>query len=152
MAAPHPTTNFVFTCKGNLWIRLANFEGKLIADTYQEKESLRDAQPVAGRDKSWHQEHFLISSDWGNIAAELADNAATRSLVEMPALGINMRDHLRQEKTGNLPSPLPVVARQLDFSTGTLGLWGSAPDAVDGSSTWRANNIGSVANSNGPKL
>jgi hypothetical protein len=82
---------------------------------------------VAGRDKSWHQEHFLVSSDWGNIAAELADNAATRSLVEMPALGINMRDHLRQEKSGNLPSPLPVVARQLDFSTETLGLWGSAP-------------------------
>jgi hypothetical protein len=36
-----------------------------------------------------------------------------------------MRDHLRQEKTGNLPSPLPEVERQLDFSTGTLGLWRS---------------------------
>ena len=36
-----------------------------------------------------------------------------------------MRDHLRQEKTGNLPSPLPVVERQLEFSTGTLGLWSS---------------------------
>jgi hypothetical protein len=34
-----------------------------------------------------------------------------------------MRDHLRQEKTGNLPSDLPPVERQLDFSSGTLGLW-----------------------------
>jgi len=32
---------------------------------------------------------------------------------------------LRQEKTGNLPSALPAVERQLDFSTGTLGLWSS---------------------------
>ena len=38
---------------------------------------------------------------------------------------IEMRDHLRQEKTGNLPSSLPAVERQLDFSTGTLGLWSS---------------------------
>jgi hypothetical protein len=36
---------------------------------------------------------------------------------------IEMRDHLRQEKTGNLPSPLPDVQRQTDFSAGTLGLW-----------------------------
>jgi hypothetical protein len=40
-------------------------------------------------------------------------------------LTIEMRDHLRQEKTGNLPSPLPEVERQLDFFTGTLGLWSS---------------------------
>lgn len=38
---------------------------------------------------------------------------------------INMHDHLRQEKTGNLPSALPEVARQVDFSKGTLGLWSS---------------------------
>ena len=30
-----------------------------------------------------------------------------------------------QEKTGNLPSALPAVEWQLDFSTGTLGLWSS---------------------------
>src|SRR5215204_2776134 len=47
------------------------------------------------------------------------------SLVQMLPLTIEMRDHLRQEKTGNLPSPLPAVERQLDFSTGTLGLWSS---------------------------
>ena len=71
------------------------------------------------------QERIRISSDWGTITAELADNAATRSLVQMLPLTIEMRDHLRQEKTGNLPSPLPAVERQLDFSTGTLGLWSS---------------------------
>ncbi len=71
------------------------------------------------------QERILISSDWGKVTAELVDNNATRALVQMLPLTIEMRDHLRQEKTGNLPSPLPAVERQLDFSTGTLGLWSS---------------------------
>jgi hypothetical protein len=71
------------------------------------------------------QERVLISSDWGNVTAELVDNDATRALVRMLPLRIEMRDHLRQEKTGNLPSPLPPVERQLDFATGTLGLWSS---------------------------
>jgi hypothetical protein len=71
------------------------------------------------------EERILISSDWGEVTADLVDNEATRSLVEMLPLTIDMRDHLRQEKTGNLPSPLPAVERQLDFSTGTLGLWSS---------------------------
>src|SRR3954449_7354749 len=71
------------------------------------------------------QERILISSDWGKVTAELVDNNATRSLVQMLPLTIEMRDHLRQEKTGNLPSPLPALERQLDFSTGTLGLWSS---------------------------
>jgi hypothetical protein len=70
------------------------------------------------------QERVLISSEWGNVTAELADNAAARSLVQMLPIAIEMRDHLRQEKTGNLPASLPEVARQRDFSTGTLGLWG----------------------------
>jgi hypothetical protein len=69
------------------------------------------------------QERILISSDWGKVTAELVDNDAARSLVRMLPLTIEMRDHLRQEKTGNLPSPLPAVERQLDFSAGTLGLW-----------------------------
>src|ERR671917_449187 len=69
------------------------------------------------------QERVLISSDWGRVTAELVGNDATRALVRMLPLTIEMRDHLRQEKTGNLPSPLPAVERQLDFSTGTLGLW-----------------------------
>ena len=71
------------------------------------------------------QERILISSDWGKVTAELVDNNAARSLVKMLPLTIDMRDHLRQEKTGDLPSPLPTVGRQVDFSVGTLGLWNS---------------------------
>jgi hypothetical protein len=71
------------------------------------------------------QERILISSDWGNVTAELADNDAVRAFVRMLPVTIAMRDHLRQEKTGDLPSPLPPVARQTPFSKGTLGLWSS---------------------------
>ena len=71
------------------------------------------------------QERILISSDWGEVTADLADNDAARSLARMLPLTIDMSDHLRQEKTGNLPSPLPEIARQRDFSTGMLGLWSS---------------------------
>jgi hypothetical protein len=70
------------------------------------------------------QERIQISSEWGNVSAELADNAAARSLIKMLPITIEMSDHLRQEKTGNLPSPLPEVLRQRDFAAGTLGLWG----------------------------
>jgi hypothetical protein len=70
------------------------------------------------------QDRIQISSDWGKVTAVLVDNEATRSLVRLLPLSIEMRDHLRQEKTGNLPSPLAAVDWQLDFSTGTLGLWG----------------------------
>ena len=69
------------------------------------------------------QERIVISSDWGNVTAELADNEAARALLRMLPVTIAMRDHLRQEKTGNLPSPLPSVPRQTPFSKGTLGLW-----------------------------
>src|SRR4051795_13244022 len=71
------------------------------------------------------QERIQISSDWGTVRAELVDNDAIRSLLRMLPVTIDMQDHLRQEKTGNLPSPLAAVERQLDFSSGTLGLWSS---------------------------
>lgn len=71
------------------------------------------------------QERISIASDWGEVKATLVTNEATRSLVKMLPLTIETRDHLRQEKTGGLPSPLPDAARQLDFSVGTLGLWSS---------------------------
>jgi hypothetical protein len=48
-------------------------------------------------------ERIRLSSDRGDVVAELADNAATRRLVQMLPLSIPMRDHLRQEKTGRLP-------------------------------------------------
>ena len=70
------------------------------------------------------QQRIQISCDWGIVTAALADNAATRALTKMLPATMNMRDHLRQEKTGNLPSPLPEVPRQLEFENGTLGLWG----------------------------
>ena len=69
------------------------------------------------------EDRIHIISEWGDVA-ELADNPATRTLVQMLPVTIEMRDHLRQEKTGNLPAPLPAVARQQDFAKGTLGLWG----------------------------
>ena len=71
------------------------------------------------------QEHISISSDWGTLTAELVDNEATRSLVRLLPVTIAMRDHLRQEKTGDLPSPLAEAPRQRNFSAGTLGLWSS---------------------------
>lgn len=70
------------------------------------------------------QERITISSEWGSITAELADNAATKALVPMLPLTIAMSDHLRQEKTGSLPSPLPIAPRQREFKNGTIGLWG----------------------------
>ena len=64
------------------------------------------------------QEQILISSEWGNVKAELVDNDATRSLVRMLPVTIEMRDHLRQEKTGDLPSPLAPVATANRFLEG----------------------------------
>jgi hypothetical protein len=69
------------------------------------------------------QQQIIISSEWGKVRAELVDNEATRALVRMLPVTIPMRDHLRQEKTGDLPSPLPALPRQTGFSKGTLGLW-----------------------------
>jgi hypothetical protein len=75
-------------------------------------------------DNAMAQDRIRILSEWGSVTAELEDNAASRSLMQMLPMTIDMRDHLRQEKTGNLPSPLPEIARQRDFAAGTLGLWG----------------------------
>ena len=69
------------------------------------------------------QQRITISSEWGHVSAHLADNEAARALHRMLPLTVDMRDHLRQEKTGNLPSALPEIARQLPFEKGTLGLW-----------------------------
>ena len=71
------------------------------------------------------RERILILSDRGQLTAQLVDNQATRALVKMLPITIEMRDHLRQEKTGTLPSPLSEMPRQSEFSAGTLGLWGN---------------------------
>ena len=70
------------------------------------------------------QERIKISSEWGSVTVELADNAATKALLGMLPLTIPMTDHLRQEKTGSLPSGLADAARQRSFKNGTIGLWG----------------------------
>ncbi len=67
---------------------------------------------------------ILIASDSAQLRAKMADNEAARALSAMLPLKIQMRDHLRQEKTGVLPSALPGDDRQTEFSVGTLGLWG----------------------------
>ena len=79
---------------------------------------------VAATGDAMAQQRILITSDWGTVSARLTDNKASRSLVRQLPLTIEMRDHLRQEKTGNLPSPLPEFARQTPFHKGMLGLWG----------------------------
>jgi hypothetical protein len=71
------------------------------------------------------RDRISISTDWGNVTAELADNAAAHALAAMLPFTIEMADHLRQEKTGNLPAALPAASRQREFSAGTLGLWSS---------------------------
>ena len=71
------------------------------------------------------QDRIRISSDWGEVTADLADNDAAKALARMLPLTVEMTDHLRQEKTGNLPAALPELTRQRDFSVGTLGLWSS---------------------------
>lgn len=77
---------------------------------------------ASGSGPAMAKDRILISSEWGSVAADLADNAAAKALAAQLPLTIAMRDHLRQEKTGNLPQPLPDMKRQT-FSKGTIGLW-----------------------------
>jgi hypothetical protein len=69
------------------------------------------------------QQRIRISSDWGALTATLADNDASRALARMLPLTLETHDHLRQEKVGTLPHPLPEIARQRGFQPGTLGIW-----------------------------
>jgi len=71
------------------------------------------------------QDTIRITSPQGSVMAELNDSPAAQALLAMLPLDLAMTDHLRQEKTGDLPQALPAGDRQRDFSTGTLGLWGS---------------------------
>jgi hypothetical protein len=75
------------------------------------------------------QDRISIASDWGSVTATLEENAATRTLVGMLPLTIDMRDLLSQEKIGRLPSALPSAKHQQSYSAGTLGLW-NAQDFV----------------------
>jgi hypothetical protein len=53
--------------------------------------------------------------EMGSIKHHLSINDQRQRLPRF-ARRVRERDHLSQEKTGNLPSPLPAVERQLDFS------------------------------------
>ena len=80
------------------------------------------------------QERLVITSDWGRVTAELVDNNATRALVQMLPLTIEMRDHLRQEKTALRRSNdgsgvLPVSASE-PFEDVVERLDGSAEEAA----------------------
>lgn len=69
-------------------------------------------------------QEIVLRSPLGEMQAVLGDNAAAEALFDQLPLTIAMRDHLRQEKTGELPSSLPDLPRQRVFSKGLLGLWG----------------------------
>ncbi|MDB5381838.1 MAG: hypothetical protein JWO26_1470 [Rhodospirillales bacterium] len=77
---------------------------------------------VASTSPATASERVRISSDWGDVTAELIDCAATRRLVQMLPITVTMRDHLRQEKTGRLPAPPPAAERHRILSP---GLWGA---------------------------
>ena len=59
------------------------------------------------------EQRILITSDWGVVTAELGDNDAAKALAQMLPLTIEMSDHMRQEKTGNLPSVPPKAFAHL---------------------------------------
>ena len=69
---------------------------------------------------SMAQERIMISSDWGKVTAELVDNNATRSLLQMLPLTIEMRDHLRQEK-----NCLPLCPQSTASSISRPARWDS---------------------------
>lgn len=78
---------------------------------------------TAGITEAIAQTRIRITSEWGNLTATLADNDAGRALARMLPLTLETHDHLRQEKVGTLPHPLPEIARQRGFQPGTLGIW-----------------------------
>lgn len=69
------------------------------------------------------QQRIRIVTDWGELTATLADNAASRALAAQLPLTLAMQDHLRQEKVGTLTQDLPEIGRQRGFEPGTLGIW-----------------------------
>jgi hypothetical protein len=83
------------------------------------------ASLTAGSIGAAAQERLTLHSEWGSLSAVLEDNAASRALLKMLPVTLAMGDHLRQEKTGELQASLPSAPRQLGFTKGTLGLWGT---------------------------
>jgi hypothetical protein len=58
------------------------------------------------------------------VTATLNNSDAARDLIAMLPLSVNMRDHMRREKTGPLPGPLSERTRGVSaYETGDLGYW-----------------------------
>jgi hypothetical protein len=58
------------------------------------------------------------------VTATLNDSEAARDLASMLPLPIQMRDHLRREKTGRIPKPLSERAQaSATYEKGDLGYW-----------------------------
>ena len=71
------------------------------------------------------QEHIRISSDWGEVTADSRRQRSRRRLARDAAADDRHARPSSPGKDRHLPSGLPELARQRDFSTGTLGLWSS---------------------------
>ena len=58
------------------------------------------------------------------VAATLNNSEAARDLVAMLPVSIQMRDHLRREKTGRIPKPLSERTQgSPTYAKGDLGYW-----------------------------
>ncbi len=58
------------------------------------------------------------------VTATLNNSDAARDLVSMLPLSIQMRDHLRREKTGRIPKPLSERTQgSRTYEKGDLGYW-----------------------------
>jgi len=59
-----------------------------------------------------------------SVTATLNNSDAARDLVKMLPVTLEMRDHMRREKTGHLPGPLSERTRGVPtYATGDLGYW-----------------------------
>lgn len=59
-----------------------------------------------------------------SVTATLNKSEAARDLVAMLPVSIQMRDHLRREKTGRVPKPLSERTQgSANYAKGDLGYW-----------------------------
>ena len=71
------------------------------------------------------QEKIVISSPWGKVTAELVDNAATRALLEMLPVTLEMTRSSSPGEDGKSARLVAAGRTPARFRNGTLGLWGS---------------------------
>jgi hypothetical protein len=69
-------------------------------------------------------QRIRIRMDDQTVTATLNDGEAARDLVSMLPVSIQMRDHLRREKTGRIPRPLSERTQgSPTYEKGDLGFW-----------------------------